>query len=437
VPDDLPKDKTPDDAPAAAHAAESAGTTDEAKKKPAPPEPSDEDGEDDEPDEEDEEEEDLASPQAIARRVSALGEDDDEVERVARDEEAKLAERRNAQTKKKKKKKGGLEAAASKRLAKIGTKAPVKRALPTSDEGDVLIDRAAKLGDWAKKNQGAVTAIVGAAILGALGFGIYTYLGRRHDAQASVDLAKAVEDEQGRIGDPDKEDEDERSHDARLVFKTVEDRRNAALRDYRAVESSFKGTGAAILARLAEGSLLLDKHDVAGATSAFEEVKGSLLAKADAEVRGRALESLGFAYELKADEPGDGRAAALEAASKVFRELENTDVKGFKELGMYHQARVFERQGDKAKAIEMLKTLHGRLAQPGDNHPFVYLEHVTDDRLRALDPTALPSKPAGQLGGSGGGQLSQAQLRKMLEEAQKGHGKPPSPGPAPQEPPAP
>jgi hypothetical protein len=400
---------------------EPAPTAEEAKPAKEP------EGEDDE-EEEDDGPEDLASPEAVARRVAAFGEED-EVERIARLEEAKLAERKKAQ--KKGKKKGGLEAAASKRLAKIGTKAPVKRALPTTSEAEPIIDRALRLQEWAKKNQGAMSGVVGAALVALAGVGIYTYVEKRHDLQASAELAKAVADETGRIGDPSKDEDDTRVHDPRPVFKTLDDRRAAALAQYRDVESKFKGTGAAYLARLAEGSLLLDKADAAGAMSAFDAVKDSALAKADAEVRGRALEGLGFAYELKAQGEGD-KGAALEEASKVFRELENTDVMGFKELGMYHQARIFEKQGDKAKAIDELKKLHERVNKPGDNHAFVYLEHVADDRLRALDPTAIPPKPAGQLGGPGQNQITQAQLRRMMEQAQKGQ-KPPGgkPGGAP------
>ena len=169
------------------------------------------------------------------------------------------------------------------------------------------------------------------------------------------------------------------------------------------------------------GSLLLDKHDIAGARTAFDDVKDSPLAKADAEVHGRALEGLGFAKELEAEgQEGDARKASLEDAGKSTRELENTDVLGFQELAMYHQARILEKEGDTAKAIELLKKLHERITKPGENHPFVtYLEHVADDRLRALDPTALPAKPAGQLGGATGNQLSQAQIRRMIEQAQK------------------
>jgi hypothetical protein len=422
VPDEAPKDKAPSDAEgeiSTAAAPPAAGRTHQGAGRGLEPR-TDESESEGEEDDEDDGPEDLASPEAIARRVAVL-EEDDEAERLARDEEAKLAARQKAQ--RSGRKKGGLEAAASKRLAKIGAKSPVKRSLPTTPDADPLIDRATQLGEWAKKNQGAMTALVGAAILAALGTGIYAYLDRRHEAQASVELAKGVLDEHGRIGDPDKEEDEGRLRDPRPVFRTVEERREAAIRDYRAVESGFKGTGAAILARLAEGALLLDKHDVPGAKSAFEEVRSSLLSKADSEVRGRALESLGFAYELEADEPGD--RSALEEASKVFRELENTDVKGFKELGMYHQAGVFEKQGDKPKAIEMLKKLHERLTQPGDNHAFVYLEHVADERLRSLDPTALPAKSEGQLGGPGQNQLSQAQIRRIIEQAQKGQSKTP------------
>ncbi len=380
-------------------------------------------------------EEDLASPEAIARRVAALG-DEDAGEALARQEEIKLAERRRLE--KKKRKKGGLEAAASKRLSKIGAKAPVQASLPTTAEAAPLVDRAVKLGDWAKKNQGTVSAFMGAAIAVGLGVFGYTYYEKRQETQASVELAKAVGDEKGRIGDPDKaEDEEGRPHDPRPMFKTAEDRRDAALKKYRVVESKFKGTGAAILARLEEGSILLDKHDFAGAKAAFDEVKDSPLAKADTEVRGRALEGVGFAFELEAEgATGDARKAALDAAGKTYHELEGTDVLGFEELALYHQARIVEKQGDTAKAIELLKKLHEKVTKPGENHPFVYLEHVGEDRLRALDPAALPAKQPGQLGGPGGNQLTQAQIRRMMEQAQKkssqtgnGPGAPPTPHP--------
>jgi hypothetical protein len=86
---------------------------------------------------------------------------------------------------------------------------------------------------------------------------------------------------------------------------------------------------------------------------------------------------------------------------------------------MYHQARVYETKGDKDKAKELLKTLHERLNKPGENQPFPYLKDVADDRLRALDPTALPPKPAGQMGGPGGNRMSEEQMKKLIEQLKK------------------
>ncbi len=124
----------------------------------------------------------------------------------------------------------------------------------------------------------------------------------------------------------------------------------------------------------------------------------------------------------------------LDEAAKQFRALENTDVKGFKELGMYHQARVAEAKGEKDKAIQLLKSLHERLAPPAgdakDAHPFVYLETVAEDRLRQLDPTALPPKARGSAaGGAGGGsKMSEEQIQKLIEQLKHQQGGGGAPG---------
>ena len=392
-----------------------------------------------EPSDEEEDEdatEDAANPAAIARRVAALGADDRD-EAFAREEERKLAERRAAGKKKGTgKKKVGLEAAASKKLGKIGTRAEPKRSVAVAADADPLIAQTTKISDWAKKNQKTVQAVGLVVVAGLLGAAGFLYWDHKRESEASQGLAKAVETQSAKIGEAPKSEED----DHETYYKTFADRQNAALAQYKDIGSKFPHTGAAILARLAEGSLLLDKRDADGALAAFNDVKGSALAAADTEVKGRALEGVGFAYELKALATPAEKDKDLDAALAAFKELENAaDVKGFKELAMYHQARVLQNKGEKDKAKEILLSLKERLNKsedpigPGIPPPptFPYLKEVAMDRLHEIDPDSAPKAPKG--GGAGmpgmpggaGGKMSQEQMQKLIEQMKKqGGGKP-------------
>ena len=88
--------------------------------------------------------------------------------------------------------------------------------------------------------------------------------------------------------------------------------------------------------------------------------------------------------------------------------------------------------------IELLKDVAKRVSEPGSDHPFSYLEYVVDDRLRALDPTALPPRPKmGGAGGPGGGapgdvDMSDPQIQQLLrqlQQQQQGGGGAPMPAP--------
>jgi hypothetical protein len=368
----------------------------------------------------DAEEEAVATPAAIARRVAALGADDD-AEAFAREEERKLAERRAA--KKKGKKKSGLEAAASKKLAKIGTRAEPRRNVAVAADADPLIERTAKLSDWAKQNQRLVQILGGALVVVLLGVAGFLYYDHKRETEASTGLTKAVETQRAQIGEPKKDDDDD---DTRVYFKTYDDRRTAALKQYKEVEAKFAGTGAAMLARLAEGSLLLDKRDAAGALAAFTDVKGSPLAAADGEVKGRALEGIGFAHELNAAADPAQKDKELDAALAAYKELEGVDARGFKELAQYHQARVLMGKGEKDKAKELLVKLRDQLSKPEEianglpaPPAFPFLKEVVQDRLHAIDPAAAPKMPAG---GGSGMNLSPEQIKKLMEQMQKQKG---------------
>jgi hypothetical protein len=383
--------------------------------------------------------EDKFRPEAIAARIERIGEET-ELDRVANEEERKLLERKKTQKKK------GLEAAASRRLAKIGEGA-VKRPSPlgaVNPDADPLLERAARASKWIKEHRQQFSAVAVIAVLGVAGFAGYTYWQEKRDGQASALLAQALSDQHGFVSDKEPDDDDDvKPRQLYPTFKSAAERREAALAKYRAVETKYSGTGAAMLAQLAEGSLLLDAGDAKGASAAYQAVKDSPLGQADGEVRGRALEGLGFADELLAESDAANKDKHMADALGEFEKLEHVDVNGFKELGLYHQARVQEAKGDKAKAIELLKDVQKRVSEPGQTHPFSYLEFVVEDRLRELDPTALPPKaPKTTMGpggpgrapgaGPGGLDMNDPQVQKLIEQLKQR--KNPTPGMPPMPP---
>lgn len=256
---------------------------------------------------------------------------------------------------------------------------------------------------WAQSNVAKIGAGLLVVALGGLGYLVYEWRSGSEAQAASVELGRAVLKQRGYVSETPRTDDETR--DPTPTFKTREERTEAALASYRAVASKHKGTGAGMLARLGEAGVLLDKRDLDGALAAFGEVKDSPLGKADVDVRARALEGIGFALEEKGD---------IDGAIKSFRELENTDVRGFRELGMFHQARLLVGKGEVDKAKELAKTARERLQQPSETKPFTYLENAVTDLLRQIDPSAVPDSPS-----IGGRQLSAEDIRRLQEEFQR------------------
>lgn len=373
-------------------------------------------------DDHDSAEDDKFRPEAIAARIDKIGAET-ETERIAHDEEQKLLQRR------KERKRTGLEAAASKRLSKIG-EGSVKRpssALHSVPEADPILERAARASQWVREHQSIFGGLVGIVMLGAAGTAGWFLWQDRRNADASVLLAQAFADDLGHIAPAKDDDSDDESATKQLYpsFKSVAERRDAALAKYRIVESKYAGTGAATLARLAEGSLLLDAGDAKGAIAAYNDVKASPLARADTEARGRALEGIGFAFELLAQSDAPSKGTHLDAALVMFKAVEAIDADGFKELGMYHEARVLLAQGDRAKAADLLKQVEARVSAAGGGHPFSYLQFVVEDRLRELDPTALPPKipkvMSGREGSGPGGavDMSDPKVQELIRQLQR------------------
>jgi hypothetical protein len=242
--------------------------------------------------------------------------------------------------------------------------------------------------------------------------------------------------------------DDDEATDVRAKFPTVEAKTEAALGAYRLASSQYVGTGAGILAKLGEANELLDRRDFDGAQRVFREVLETPLAGADTDVRLNATEGVGQALEGKGD---------FDGALKAYKTLENSDVRGFVELGLYHQGRIYlvdKDQKDTAKALllkarDRLSGAQGDkttdTAAPSVKHDF--LSTRVNALLREIDPTlAAPAAAANPYD-----QLTPDQLRELRKLYEKmRHQQQPSmpmepkpnegssnPGPAPQPAPAP
>jgi len=361
-------------------------------------------------------ENDKFSPEAIAARIDKIGVET-EADRIAREEEQKLLARKKQQTHHKK---GGLEAAASKRLARIGETAVKRPTAGQATAADPLLDRLARAKTWTQEHRASFAGVTTVLLLAAAALGGWAYWQDKRQGDASMLLGRAFADDHAHLASKGEGGDEGTKRQLYPTFATAAERRGAALAKYRELQAKYPGTGAAILARLDEGALLLDAQDAKGALSAYEDAKNSSLAQADPEVRGRALEGIGFCRELLAVRDEGNKDKHLEDALAAYRKLQTLDADGFKELGMYDEARVLLAKGDKTKALEILKEANKRVTEPGAKRPFAYLQFALEDALRELDPSALPPKaPRPVAGSTGGANLDNPKIQELIRQLQQ------------------
>jgi hypothetical protein len=299
--------------------------------------------------------------------------------------------------------------------------------LPSEMVDDALARSWSAAGKWLRSNFYILQWVIVASVVGVAGYMFYVSRTEKKAGSASATLVAAVEAERGRVMAEDKRSDEDKRFDPTRVFATPEERVEAALASYNQVIDQHPGTGAAMLAKLGQAGVLLDKRDFQHALDAFNAVLASPLAAADLDVKGRAIEGLGLAKEGKGD---------LDGALATFGDLAKVDAKGFKELAKYHQARIHLAKGDKEKAKELLKellALKGEAAKdptkdilnpadrgsaPGlDTQSFPYLKTVAEELLRSIDPNAMPSRM--QLSSPTGPKLTPEQLRALQQKARE------------------
>lgn len=317
--------------------------------------------------------------EALARRKKRAA-----VDASSPDEDAGLSKDKNARAKELLKRRREQAASAS--------RGPAAGSLDAGEMvDDALARSAAAIGKWFKSNVQIIQWVVLIGLLGAGGYVLYTMRTEKNAGEASSKLLAGVAADRGIVLEEDKRSDDEKEYDPRRVFKTSGERADAALTAFGGVVEQHAGSGAAILAKLGQGGAYLEKKEYDKAIASYAEVLASPLAAADPDVKGRATEGTAFAKEGKGD---------LDGALASFKELGGVDVKGYKELATYHEARILFAKGDKAKAKELLEPLNTKLTTPStEPQPIGYLKGAVGDLLTQIDPgaTAASKPPAGKM----------------------------------------
>ncbi len=365
---------------------------------------------------------------ALAQKVDALFSEKDDVEILARSEEAKLEARTGGRAK------SALEEAASKRLAEIGTKKAKKVDQAPEAQAQAEAQRRAavssalstpdRVSDFVERNSKALGIVLAAAAVLLVAFGGYSYASEKKREQASTELGQALSALDARIVTPEqaknKSPQDANPGDG-PTYGTLDERAEAALVKLESVQKNFPGTGPGYLAELTRASVLAQQGKFDEALAAYKSAKATPLGKADLEISLRAAEGIGAAHEAIALRHPEKKVASLEAAIGAYKELIDSGALGFAELGQYHTARVYEQQGDLEKAKGLYHALLTKLTRPAEDRPLgTYLEAVVTVRLQAIDPSFQPPR-APPMGGES--KMDERQIKKLLEELKKNPGK--------------
>lgn len=253
--------------------------------------------------------------------------------------------------------------------------------------GEVVQDQLARAasgtGRWFQTHFKKIVGVAAVGIAATVGALYYLDYDKAAIGRVSDDLARGYDADQGAVMKEDKRTDQQKEADPTPVFTSSTARADAQLDAFGKVVAARPGSGLALLATLGQAGAYLDKGEADKALAACDEILKSELAKADVDVKARALELKGFALESKKD---------FDGAMAVFKELEGAD-KAFEDLGRYHQARMNLAKGEKDKAKEIFSALVKKLELPTLEGPQQSaLKAQADEYLRELDPTHAPPK---------------------------------------------
>lgn len=275
---------------------------------------------------------------------------------------------------------------------------------------DALVRFTDKVGRVIKKQANALQWVVVIGVVGWLSWEVYHWQMGRLEAKSSDFVFEGVQAETGRVGDPEGQGKvDSRGAlDPSPIFKTEEDRLNAALKAYDEASEERPNSAPAAFALLGKGGVLLELDKFDEALAAYEQASANPATVKNDLLRASALEGIGLAREGKND---------FEGALKAFDEVQQ--VPGFEQTALYQRARIKDRAGDKAGARELLNKLFEKLGPPPPNLPGAPPSAVNASlRARAIQ-LAANLDPLGKEVHLPKAQLDTASIQEMIRQMQQ------------------
>lgn len=315
------------------------------------------------------------------------------------------------------------EAAAKRRkLREEERSSAAQEGLATGERVDDALSRSADAGvRFLRANFVWLQWIVIAGLAAGMGFLIYEYREDVAAEKAGTKLAGILSTEFGRIASTDAvTPSDRRLVDPRPEFESEQVRAQKAAEKWNSLKSAKAGA-LKLSSMLGRAGALYDQGKFVEARAAYESIVADGQSKLLPQIKGRALEGVGFTLESE---------KKYEEAKRAFEKLSSVESKEFSNLQKFHVARIEFLLGNRDKSKELLSALDTKLSEgAGPQGPTDYLGAAVRDLLKTVDPTKAQEEQQA---------LSAEQMQEFLkqfEAMQKNNGAPGAPPgmPAPME----
>lgn len=246
-------------------------------------------------------------------------------------------------------------------------KTPAKTAVPVTAPSDGFVSFWQRAYDRiAPYMTSGLVLLIGLVVVLLAGWGVSNWLEARRE-RATEQLGRAMRIAEAELlTDKDKDKDAEPSEDTPR-FKTAKERAEAAISAVDQLQKDYGSTPAALRAKLVRAGLLYDQGRFADAEALYKEFLGA--GPREQPLLLLAREGVGLCAESRGD---------LAAALAAYQELAKDGV--FRERAMWDQARIYAKQGNKQKALEIYKDMLSKAAPTGG------MRDDIQNRIAQLEP---------------------------------------------------